>query len=172
MDLSLTLPKDTPFRNWFNRTFYPRHTEWLHKTIESRKERLQMLEQIKEMTEVLSYNPTFIGEDRLIHLETEYGVAYTVGVYSNEHMSIAETTFEENTSLAEHWHPEYERVAVLIGELEVIFILEDKRQSHIVKQYESLSIPPGMHHSCRNKVKTVIIADLMPYSSYFPKPYE
>ena len=136
-----------------------------------KEKRNQMLIRIKELaTEIPAFNSFYVDSDRVMHLETVCGSAYTIGIYSDMNMSIAKTVFEANTELKPHYHPEKERVAVLEGELEITLCEKGGDAIVVLPQYGSLDIAPGVLHFCRNKVKTVIIADLMPYSEFFPKP--
>lgn len=132
---------------------------------------LLSLARLKELTDKIpAYNPYFFDESRQMQLECVTGSAYTVGVYKDKNVAIAKTTFSERSTLAKHCHPEKEVIFVLEGELSVVLIENRKARTVVLKQYDSLEIPPYVRHLCANVIKTVIIASTMPCSKYFPDP--
>ena len=134
---------------------------------------VSIFEKLEQLTKrVPAYNPWYFNESRIKQLVCTAGSAYSAGVYADRNISIAKTTFEENSALGKHMHPEKEVIHVLEGELTVVLIENRKPRTIVLKQYDSLEIMPQVHHLCANTIKTIIIAITMPYSKYFPKPYE
>lgn len=164
----------TPIREWFNNLVNNDHKLRCIRLDAIKEEQKGLLSKIEEMTKAipLDYNAFFIDNKRLMHLKTEYGEAYTTGVYSDQFMSIAKTVFQAHTGLEIHYHPEKERIAVLEGELEITLYENEKKSIVTLRQFGSIEIAPNVHHSCRTEIKTAIIADLMPYSPFFPKPHD
>jgi quercetin dioxygenase-like cupin family protein len=129
------------------------------------------LKELRELTDRMPpYNPYFYDEDRVMCLETKSGGARSVGVYKDINISIAKTTFEQETVLDYHSHPEIETVQVLEGEI-VMVLKEHKKVTEVtLRQHSVLTIPPNTLHYCYNVKRTVIIVSLMPYSPNFPLP--
>jgi quercetin dioxygenase-like cupin family protein len=129
------------------------------------------LRELRELTDRMpSYNPYFFDEDQVMNLECETGKARSVGVYKDDNISIAKTTFEMGTSLGMHSHPEIETIQVLSGEI-TVFQKEHNRESEtVLRQHSILVIYPNTLHSCSNTVKTIIVASTMPFSPNFPLP--
>jgi len=132
------------------------------------------LKQLEEMVEQMpDYNPFYLDLERIMHLETVVGDARSYGVYSDHNLSQAKTIFEPNTILLPHFHKEKEVILVLEGELEIVFVEENESEySVMIPQYGVLVIEPMKQHFSRNKVKTIIMANLMPFSPQFPLPHD
>lgn len=129
------------------------------------------IDALREITARLpNFNPFFYNSSQEMELVCAYGKATSIGIYKDRHISIAKTTFFENTLLVSHTHSQKEMVSVLEGELEV-HVLEDKGESvFFIRQYDSLEILPDTEHYCCNKEKVTIMVQTMPYSPQFPKP--